>query len=159
MTVRSDLELFISDPIALSRAHEYLMKRTPLTRKTPMARSSSKLTRSPMKRGRPGKQPPERRDDAYKAWIRAQPCCAPTSEAYPEPCTDWPCDPNHQHGDGKSIKTHDHTCIPLSRICHDGYEAKNGRFKGFTKQQTRDWHAAQAERLRALYTTTETRER
>jgi hypothetical protein len=133
------------------------MKRTPLTRKTPMSRSSSQLRRSAMPRSRPGKQPPERADEAFKRFVRTLPCCAPMVDRYPTMpadvfrCGNRPSDPHHKHGDGKGIKTHDRTCVPLCRFHHDDAEGKRGVFSGFTKQQTRDWHDAESKRVVELY--------
>lgn len=122
------------------------MKRTPIARGTSQLRRRSPMKRSPMKRGRPAVQPPERRDDAFKRFVRTLRCCAPG-----DPCRARFVDPNHKHGDGKSIKTHDRTCIPLCRVHHNQYESKSGRFKGWTKQQTRDWHDRQSGFVLALY--------
>lgn len=122
------------------------MKRTPFKRRASELKRTSTMRRSPMKRGRPGVQPPERRDDAFKAFVRTLPCCAPG-----EPCRVRNVDPNHKHGDGKGIKTHDRTCIPLCRVHHNQYEDKSGRFKDWTKQQTRDWHDRQSGFVLAQY--------
>lgn len=143
------------------------MKRSPLTRKTPMSRGSSPMKRSKMKRRKPRGQPPERRDDAFKAFVRTLPCCAPIETRVTRDgdalrfrtirCGRKPCDPNHAHGEGMAVKTHDRTCVPLCRepaagIDHHGdYEQKSGPFKGFTKQQTRDWHDAESKRVNELY--------
>jgi hypothetical protein len=122
-------------------------------KRTPLKRGSSRLKRTRMKRKRSRGQPPERKDEAFKAFVRLLPCCAPLSkdERWIIPCEMRPCDPHHKHGDGKGIKTHDRTCVPLCRRHHDDAEAKRGPFKGWTKQQTRDWHDKESERVQALY--------
>jgi hypothetical protein len=124
------------------------MKRAALTRKTPMARGSSQLRRSAMPRGRPGKQPPHKRDDAFKRFVLTLECCAPKDPRYP--C--WgPMTPSHKHEDGKGIKSHDRTLLPKCVGHHGQYEDKSGVFKGFTKQQTRDWHDNESARVIKLY--------
>ncbi len=136
----------------LAKAAEYIpMKRTLLKRRTPMRRVR-------MKRGRPAVQPPERRDDSFKAFVRTLPCCAPLPmfDGATTACMARPCDPHHKHGDGKGIKTHDRTCVPLCRYHHDDAEGKRGVFSGFTKQQTRDWHDAESKRVNELYERTKT---
>lgn len=131
------------------------MKRSsPLTRKTPMSRGSSPMKRSKMKRRKPRGQPPERRDDAFLAFVRTLPCCADVLDL--EGCTvvycgARPCDPHHKHEDGKGIKSHDRTCVPLCRAHHDDAEAKRGPFKHFTKDSTRAWHDAESKRVNELY--------
>jgi hypothetical protein len=128
-------------------------------KRTPLKRGSSRLKRTRMKRKRSRGQPPERKDEAFKAFVRLLPCCAPVAffDRYTYEClgvarcNERPCDPHHKHGDGKGIKTHDRTCVPLCRRHHDDAEAKRGPFKGWTKQQTRDWHDKESERVQALY--------
>jgi hypothetical protein len=161
MTFHSDLALRLphaTDFTATARALGYLdMKRsTPLKRRTQLSRGSSSLKRSAIKRKRSRGQPAERKDEAFKAFVRLLPCCAPTPRTMRlvtglTHCGFRPCDPHHKHGDGKGIKTHDRTCIPLCRRHHDDAETKHGPFAGWTKQQTRDWHDKESERVQALY--------
>jgi hypothetical protein len=165
MTFRSDLALRLphaTDFTATARALGYLdMKRsTPLKRSAPLARGTSTLRRSRIKRKRPRGQPPERKDEAFKAFVRLLPCCAPITTIVRDGdvlrfhdgrCGHRPCDPHHKHGDGKGIKTHDRTCIPLCRYHHRDAEDRRGAFCDFTKQQMRDWHDKESERVQALY--------
>jgi hypothetical protein len=120
------------------------MKRTPITRKTPMARSSSQLRRSAMPRSRPGKQPPERADAAFLAWLRRQPCVM---------CANPP--PSHAHhprtGAGTSIKAPDATAISLCLVCHHDLHALAGRFRGWLREKLRTWEASCNAMLRAAY--------
>lgn len=150
MTIHDDLELYIRNPIALALAREYLMKRSTPLRRTPLKRGSSSMSRKPMRRSRPKGQPPERKDEAFKAFVRTLPCCSPgfMPGSY---CGARPCDPHHKHGDGKGIKTHDRTCIPLCRYHHSDAEDRRGAFCDFTKQEMRDWHDAESRRVQKLY--------
>jgi hypothetical protein len=136
------------------------MRRTPLKRTAPLARSTSTLKRSAIKRKRPRGQPPERSAPEFLAFVRLLPCCAPITNIVRDGdvlrfhdgrCGHRPCDPHHKHGDGKGIKTHDRTCVPLCRRHHDQAETKRGLFAGWTKQQTREWHDKESERVQALY--------
>ncbi len=126
------------------------MKRSPLKRGKPLARTGKPLRRSRMRRSRPKAQHPGRRDDAFKAFVRTLPCCSPgfMPGSY---CGARPCDPHHKHGDGKGIKTHDRTCIPLCRYHHGDAEDRRGAFRDFTKQEMRDWHDKESARVVALY--------
>lgn len=129
----------------------------PLKRTTALAGGSSSLKRSRIRKRKPRGQPPERRDDAFKQFVRMLPCCAPLSrdERWIIPCEARPCDPHHEHGDGLGMKTHDRTCIPLCRRHHDDAEAKRGAFKGWGRERMREWHRAESARVVALYERTQ----
>lgn len=117
------------------------------------------MARSRMRRRKPKGQPAERRDEAFKAFVRTLPCCAPVAyfdrHTYAclgvTTCGVSPCDPHHEHGDGLGMKTHDRTCIPLCRFHHDDCEAKRGVFKGWDRERMKAWHRAESARVVALY--------
>lgn len=120
------------------------MKRTPLARKTPIARGTSQLKRSRMARGRPGKQPPERRDDAFLAHVRRQRCCMCMKPG-----------PSHAHhprtGAGTGIKASDSTAISLCLVCHYDLHALSGAFKSFQRAALRAWEEAKNSELREAF--------
>lgn len=145
MSFTDDLSaLLIHDPIALARAREYLMKRTPLKRGKPLARSSKPMKRTRMKRGRRAVQPPERRNDAFLAFCRKQRCAM---------CSRPP--PTHAHhprtGAGVGIKSSDETCVSLCLSCHSDLHALCGKFKGFERATLRAWEAQKNRELREAY--------
>ncbi len=127
------------------------MKRSPLLRRTPLARTSSLVTRSkPMRRTRlvslvKARSREQGGDPAYLAWVRTQPCCR---------CGARP--PSHAHheilnGRGKSQKAPDARTLPLCARCHDDFHAVTGRFAGFTREQRRDFQDVEITRLRAIH--------
>lgn len=121
------------------------MKRTPLKRSTPL-RARAPMKRKPMRRrprrARPGDDP------AYRARVRALPCCA----RHMSGCT-GPVDPHHAgglaHGRGTGLKPPDRTCIPICRGHHDALH--DGRYpfsadRGWPKDRRLRWMADQMER-------------
>jgi hypothetical protein len=120
------------------------MKRTPLTRKTPMARSSSQLRRSALPRSRPGKQPPHKRDDAFLAFVRRQRCSMCSRPG-----------PSHAHhpriGAGVGIKPADDTAISLCLVCHHDLHALAGAFKGLQREALRAWEQAKNSELQEAF--------
>ncbi len=102
------------------------------------------LKRSPLKRKR-SVQPDHLRDDEFKAWVTLQRCCAPGASCALRS------DPHHRREPGIARKSHDRTCIPLCRIHHGEAHDRVGRFKGWTKDEMRDWHDAQSAALLERY--------
>lgn len=77
-----------------------------------------------------------RRDPAWLKFIRSLPCCMclapPPSEAHH----------SLAHKPGLGMKASDHDTLPLCsgpRGCHAGLHTYTGRFKGWSKQQRKDW--------------------
>ncbi len=114
------------------------MKRTPLTRKTPLAQGAGLKTRKPMKRTaakrRPTKakasSPARWRSATYLAWVRAQPCCF---------CGLGPSDPHHVIGlhwglSGEALTAPDNFAMPLCRKHHDAVHGSPE-----LQQQQPDW--------------------
>jgi hypothetical protein len=149
------------------------LKRAELVRKTPLRTGPSTLRRTSMVRKAPLRSglPQSReelaisrrktyrtlakvkltskrvgyKDPKYLAWVRTHPCCA---------CGAFP--PNHAHhetlgGRGKSQKAPDSRSLPLCFRCHDDFHLVRGRFKGWTKQQRRDFQDVEITRLRAIW--------
>lgn len=106
------------------------MKRTPLKRKTPLARTS----RLPARRATPRRS--ERvEDSAYVASVHTLPCCARDLS----PC-DGPIEADHAgKKSGMGRKADDATCIPLCRDHHGQRHAFNGPFKSWTAPTLRRW--------------------
>jgi hypothetical protein len=118
------------------------MRRTPLKRSAPLARGSSSMKRSAIKRKRPRGQPPERKDEAVLAFARRRRCA----------CCNRP-PPSHAHhprtGAGIGIKSHDAGVIPLCLGGHSDLHSLAGAFKGWNRARLREWEARCNEILRA----------
>lgn len=144
------------------------MKRTPLLRKSPLKSKSrlvsrSKLeTRKPLlrlsalKRSRVKQKAPRVRtaeqggDADHLAFVRLQPCCA---------CGAPP--PNHAHheifgGRGKSQKAPDRRSLAFCAKDHADFHAGLGRFRGWTREQKRDFQDIEISRLLAIKADVET---
>ncbi len=121
------------------------MKRSPLLRRTPLARGTSTLKRSWIKRKRP-----RVRDDAdpkYRAWLRRQNCAVPG-------CPARPCDPHHHSllGAGMAKKAPDRFSFSLCNGHHvHGLHKLAGFFKGWTKERLRKWQDMQCAFYREIY--------
>lgn len=127
------------------------MKRSPLQRRTPLARGSAQLRNSPMKRSRmkrrPRKARPGKDDKAYVAWVKQQPCCAANAA---QRC--WrTVDPHHKTGAGMGARAHDHETMPLCRLHHDQLDDFKGPFLGWTRAQRMEWQEAQIALHRMRY--------
>ena len=61
--------------------------------------------------------------------------------------------PHHpRYNVGMALRAHDHRAVPLCPECHDSiHRLTCGRFKGWVRQQVRDFLDDQGEALRALY--------
>ncbi len=109
------------------------MKRTPLTRKTP-------LKRSPFRRKPP---PPNRAgsDPAHLAVIRALPCAVCGSRLRVAA--------HHSTvGRGLSRKTSDRETMPLCDRDHKAFHGAVGFFAGWSREQRRDWQRSMVELYR-----------
>lgn len=130
------------------------MKRSPLRRGKPLARSSSLQRGAPMRRTRMKRKPRRARpaplrDDAYRAWIASLPCCAPGCDAR---------SPSHPHHHsltgqrGTSQKPADSYCMPLCERCHvPGLHSLAGRFKGWSRELLKQWQDLQVARFQAMW--------
>lgn len=133
------------------------MKRSPLQRRTPLARTSGLLTskslervsglrRTAMKRRAPKVRAPEEGgDEAYLQFIRELPCCA---------CGAFP--PNHPHheilnGRGKSQKAPDRRSMPMCFDDHHDFHRGLGRFAGWTREQKRVFQTDEIARLQSIH--------
>lgn len=96
------------------------MKRTPLTRKTPLRSKSglrvgaSKLRPRAKAKRAMGKAPARWRSPAYLAWLKGQPCCRCGAPAD---------DPHHaialDNLSGTGLTAPDSWAMPVCRPCHD----------------------------------------
>ena len=121
------------------------MKRSgPLARKTPLARASKPMARSPMRGSRPKGQPAERSDRPYLAWLRKQPCCMCSGRP--------PCHAHHPRtGAGVGLKSADQGAISLCAVCHHDLHALAGHFEGLPRAGLREWEELKARQRRAEY--------
>lgn len=126
------------------------MKRTPIKRKRALTRRARLRPISPKR-----KRTDTPRDRAWMDAVKQLPCLAIGLveyatrpyfvNAWATEC-DGPIDPhhagwNHSKGEGKgtAIKAKDDSCVPLCRRHHQCAETLAGPFRGWTKQQRREW--------------------
>jgi hypothetical protein len=114
------------------------MKRTPLKRKTPLRRGK------PMRRVRKVKLiAPE--DGARLEWLRRQPCCCPGAD----------CGPSEVHHNTQNRahgkKSEHDQGMPMAHKCHMDFHANAGVFKGWKREQLREWQTGQVQRWQALW--------
>jgi hypothetical protein len=117
-----------SDPRACCRIVS-VVKRTPIRRRTPLARSSMRRrTERSAYRAR-------ERDVGYMLWVKRQPCLMRGVWG----CCSGPVEADHAGLRGIGRKAHDSTCIPLCRYHHGA-----SRFpRNWSQVQRRAWlHAA-----------------
>lgn len=132
----------------------------PLKRSTPLARGSKPMARSRMRRRKPKGQPAERKDEAFLAWLRRQPCCMcrrrwtaslPNHAHHPRRSDDEPVGGGQKAPDQEAL-----TLCPSDprdgwKGCHDHRHEKTGPFSGWSKDEVADWERWQNQRQRALY--------
>lgn len=133
------------------------MKRSPLQRKTPLARTSGLLTSKPLERVSELKRTAMKRkapkirtaseggDPEYLAFVRRQRCCA---------CGSLP--PSHAHhetlgGRGKSQKAPDRRTLPFCFGDHDDFHLVRGRFKGWSREKRKAFQEAEIDRLSGVW--------
>lgn len=89
------------------------MKRTALTRKTPLRATGRPRPRAKSKGGQ-GKPATRWRSPAYLAWVKTQPCCL---------CGGPADDPHHavalDNLSGMGLTAPDYWAMPACRLCHD----------------------------------------
>ena len=116
---------------ALKRGAKRLSRRQPLRSKRAKARRSGRA-----------------RDEAYMAWVRTLPCCAPHGLM-------WLCnggtEAHHAGRRATGRKADDDTCIPLSMYCHRWWHAAAGPFAGWTRDRRRTWADARITETQALW--------
>lgn len=119
------------------------MKRSPLKRKTPLRAKRCPVRRPPRRLKREGSDP------AYLELVRGLPCCAAA--------LGWCRGPNVAHhprhlAGGVGLKAPDSCAIDLCDGHHRDLHSLSGPFKGWTRDQLRDWQdvwvAATQKRLR-----------
>lgn len=124
------------------------MKRSTLSRRTPMRRA-------PMKSGKRKSRYARRdRDTAFMAFVKSQPCSV---------TEDWPAFPvgptqcagvveaDHMGMRGLSRKASDDTCAALCTQHHRERTDHTGTFKHMTREQCRVWRDRQILRTKTLY--------
>lgn len=135
------------------------MRRTALKRgKPPQRRTRLRGTgalkrKGPIKRRPPAKSSPA--EEAYKEFIRQQPCCAAEFSACHGRIDPHHAGWNHAQGEGRgtALKAVDWTCIPLCRRHHGQLETldRGGPFRDWTKDIRRTWVTVQITEMRRLY--------
>lgn len=137
------------------------MKRSPLKRKTPL-RSRPSSSRKPRKRllakRATERRSSRKRDEAYLAWVRLQPCAIGASiqfladqsavRRHPDMreslladagCS-GPTDPDHKReGVGAGMKASDRDAWPCCRRHHDDRHALRGVFRNWSRDQLREF--------------------
>ena len=94
-------------------------------------------------------------DPKYQAWLRRQPCSAPHEGL--RVC--WRrSEVHHATGAGMALKSHDHEAICVCRLHHQNLHDFEGKFKGWTREQRREWHTEVARQLRLKWQAEQDRE-
>ena len=85
-------------------------------------------------------------DPSYVRWVGSGRCMAPVCQNMSGP-------PHHpRHGVGMARRAHDHRVVALCVECHASIHSLTwGRFKGWVRQQVRDFLDQAAEKLQAQY--------
>ena len=116
------------------------MKRTPLKRKTPLRRGK------PMRRVR--KVPHVTLEDkARLEWLHSQPCCAPGHESCPGPVETHHDTQDRAHGK----KAGHERGMPMCHTSHMDFHGNSGPFKGWKREQLREWQTWQVQRWQVLW--------
>jgi hypothetical protein len=135
------------------------VKRSPLLRKTALARTSSLLTAKPLERvsalkrtamKRKPRRPKPGDEPRYKAWVKTQPCCVGglrCGKADPHHLIDG----NGDAGKGMSQTAPDRYLLPMCRVHHELFHAGKGVFAHFDAAQRLTFQEQECERLRAIW--------
>jgi hypothetical protein len=85
-------------------------------------------------------------DLTYVRWLGQGKCCAPG-------CSNMSGPPHHpRHSVGMALRAHDHRAVPLCPPCHVSIHSLTwGTFKGWVKQQVRDFLDDQGEKFRTQF--------
>lgn len=113
------------------------MKRSPLQRRTRLRPRRSTPRRSPRVY-----------DDAYRAWVRRQPCAA---RDLPGHRCDGPIEGDHAGRRGLGYKADDDTMIALCTRAHRERTDFAGLFRAWSQETMRSWLEAQIDHHRARY--------
>lgn len=130
------------------------MKRSPLRRKTRLSPKRAAVRRSSRVL-----------DEAYLAWVRLQPCSisrwidrneghvCPSTRFYGSSFTcSGPTDPDHKRqGVGAGKRASDRDAWPVCRRHHGDRHALTGVFKGWTREQMREFIDARIAEANAAY--------
>lgn len=81
-------------------------------------------------------------DKRYTDFVKRRPCCA---------CGKAGGDAHHKVGAGMGLRSHDSTCVPLCRGCHDDAHALRGLFRGWSREKMSEWHDRKAAACRVLF--------
>jgi hypothetical protein len=119
-----------------------------MLRRSPLRCKTCLRARKPLRRYRSrSRRQPRELDPGRLAWIRRQPCCAPTS-----PRCRRQSEPHHAgRKRGMSLKADDDTCIPLCRQHHRDIEAMAGPWRCMSGAEVRAWQDEQVAVCRAAY--------
>lgn len=135
------------------------MKRTALLRRTPLRSTRSLLTAKPLVRAselkrtslkRKPRRPKPGDDPAYKAFVKAQPCCVGGKRC-------GKVDPHHLiDGKGDAKKgmgqtAPDRFLLPICRRHHDAFHDGKGFCRGWDAAQRLTFQEQEVERLRAIW--------
>ena len=126
------------------------MKRTPLKRKTPLARTS----RIPARRSTPRRRDADVvRNPHYLAWLRQQPCGVPyILKDAAGPCG-GPVDPEHKReGVGMGQRASDADAWACCRVHHDQRHDGRGVFATMTRAELRTFIRMQIAMFKTAYT-------
>jgi hypothetical protein len=117
-------------------------------KRTPLRRYARLESRHPMrKRARKPRRVSTPEDRAYMDFIRTLACCAPM----PHLCRGC-IDPHHAGiKPGLGLKAPDDTCIPMCRRSHREWEDHAGQFRGWTREQRREWQDYQIVVYQAMW--------
>lgn len=135
------------------------MKRSPLLRKTPLARTSSLVTTKPLARvsalkrtalKRKPRRPKPGDEPRYKAFVKTLPCCVGglrCAKADPHHLIDG----NGDARKGMSQTAPDRYLLPMCRAHHELFHAGKGIFAGFDAAQRLTFQEQECERLRSIW--------
>lgn len=80
-------------------------------------------------------------DPAYLRWVRQRRCILYGQVFHVD--MGWKVEAHHAHHFGMGQRSHDHTAIPLCTYHHRCWHDSSGPFKGWTREQRREWEASQ----------------
>lgn len=135
------------------------MKRSPLLRKTPLARTSSLVTTKPLERvsalkrtalRRKPRRPKPGDEPAYKAWIKTLACVVSGKRC-------GRTDPHHLiDGKGEARKGMGQTApdkflLPMCRDHHDQFHDRRGFCRGWDDTRRLTFQEQEVERLRSIW--------
>lgn len=107
------------------------------------------MRRTAMKRSAPPKRSPsEGGDEAYLAFVRALPCCAPTVAPCLSPA---PQHPHHKTGAGMAMKARDDETMPLCWVHHRDFHLGQGPFLYWTRDNRDMWQEEMVDRVRRAH--------